>query len=182
MYIPVYGQLMLPAEIPLQQWSSLVRQTLFKAAGLDDATHLALKTGPHCAPLALSLLRPADALIYTIRHPAETVIGLTESVVDGMRPAEAVQYVELHLRQAAHLLATSAFPTLLVRLEDLVTQTEVSLAQLVNTTKLSNERDWQQAALAALPNDIYCSPRWDHPTVRPYRTELAALGDAWGYA
>ena len=179
--IPVYGRLLLPAEFPLAHWGFLLRRALCSAAGLTGETQLALKTGAYAAPVVCSLLEPADSLIYTVRHPAETVIGLTESVVDGMRPTEAVDYVDLHLRQAKRVLAAAECPTLVIRLEDLVSCTDAVLTELAITTKLSDEARWRRAAQAVPPVDINCSPRWDHPAVQQHRLALAALANSWGY-
>ena len=144
--IPVYGRLLLPAEFPLAHWGFLLRRALCSAAALTGGTQLALKTGAYAAPIVCSLLEPADSLIYTVRHPAETVIGLTESVVDGMRPAEAVDYVDLHLRQAKRVLAAAKCPTLVIRLENLVSCTDAVLTELAITTKLSDEAHWRRAS------------------------------------
>ena len=179
--IPVYGPLLLPAEFPLAHWGAILRQALCSSAVSANGTHVALKIGACAAPVLRALLGPADSLVYTVRHPAETVIGLTESVIDGMRPVEAVKYVNFSLSQARRMLAATGCPTLVVRLEDLVSRTDIALSELLTTMGLSNEACWQRAARTALPADVNCSPRWDHPAVRPYRAVLATLAASWGY-
>ena len=179
--VPVYGRLLLPGQFPLEHWVRFVRQALFSIA-LSDRTLLALKTGVCSAPIVFSLLQPAGSLIYTVRHPVESVIGLTESAVDGMRQGEAVDYISIHLRQAKRLLSTAVSPTLLIRLEDLVSQTDSVLTELAVAIGMLDEPDWRQAARAVLPADIHCLPRWDHPAVQSHRQELAMLASSWGYS
>jgi hypothetical protein len=177
----VYGRLFLPAELSFAEWVPLVRHALFTATGVTDEVPLALKSGPHAAAVIQSLLRPAGSIIYTVRHPTETVIGLVSSAVDGMRPAEAVDYVAIHLQQARRHLDTVGCKALLVRLEDLVSSTDLVLTELCGVTNLPDEIGWRVKARAGLPTDIICSPRWDHPVVRAHRDQLSVLAKAWGY-
>jgi hypothetical protein len=179
--IPVYGPLLLPLEISLLDWGRLLHRALYSAAAITDGSQLALKTGTYVGPIVATLLGLDDSLICSVRHPAETVIILTESVVDGMRAEEAVDYISLHLGHAKRLLAAAECPTGVVRLEDLVSSTDAVLSELIEIMRLPDDNCWRQAVRTVLPGDIKCSPRWDHPAVRPYRAALAALANSWGY-
>ncbi|MFI2346445.1 hypothetical protein ACH492_05170 [Streptomyces sp. NPDC019443] len=177
--IPVYGHLLMPRPLPRPRWQSLVRQSLLMLAG--DASHLIVKVGPHIARLITDILQPEDCLLYAMRHPVETVIGLATSQVDGMRPAEAVHFVETSLIHARTVLAAVSASTHVVQLEQLVSTPDTVLEEVARTAQLPGA-DWQGHARDTLPQDIECIPRWEHPHCRGYQDRLAALASAWNYA
>ena len=119
--------------------------------------------------------------MFAIRHPVETVLTLTDSAVDGMRPAEAVDLVTLQLSHARRLLASCGRRVLVVRLEELVTEPEIVLQGLAEAMGLPFEAGWATTAATMLPSDIRLAPAWNHDHVRMHRRELSDLANAWGY-
>ncbi|MFD3314218.1 hypothetical protein [Streptomyces sp. NPDC058694] len=177
--IPVYGRLWMPAPLPCTQWQLLVRKTMLLTA--SGGTHLTVKIGPHCSPLITGIIGPQDCLLYTVRHPVETVIQLTASQVDGMRPVEAVHFVGTALRHARRVLASLTSAAFVVRLEDLVSTPAAVLAQAEQSARLEFI-EWPAHVLKQLPTDIRCAPNLSHPAVKGHGETLATLASQWGYA
>ncbi|MGW1616233.1 hypothetical protein ACWCQZ_43655 [Streptomyces sp. NPDC002285] len=176
--IPVYGRLWMPTPLPRARWQSLIRNTMLLTA--SGGSHLAVKIGPHCSPLITSMIGPQDCLLYTVRHPVETVLQLTASQVDGMRPEEAVHFVDTTLRHARRVLASLNAPALIVRLEELVSSPAHVLAQVEQTARLPLI-EWPSQVLKELPADIRCTPDLEHPVVQSHGGGFPALAADWGY-
>lgn len=177
--IPVYGRLLMPSPLPRSRWRPLARQVLLHTA--IDRSHAAVKIGPHTARLITDVLEPGDCLLYAVRHPVETVIGLAKSKVDGMRPEEAVHYVDMSLRHARTVLIGTAAATVVIQLEQLVSEPDAVLSEVARTAELPHD-DWLAQARATLPTDVDCIPRWEHPHARGHLDQLTALAADWGYA
>ncbi|MCG7210152.1 hypothetical protein [Streptomyces arenae] len=177
--IPVYGRLWMPAPLPRTRWQLLVRKAMLLTAA--DGTHLAVKIGPHCSPLVTGILSPQDCLLYAVRHPAETVIQLTASQVDGMRPAEAVHFVSTALAHARRVLSSLNASAFVIRLEALVSAPTAVLSQAEQSTRLKPIQ-WPAHALQHLPTDIRCVPDLTHQAVQGHGETLTALASQWGYA
>ncbi len=177
--IPVYGRLWMPVPLPRARWQLLIRRAMLMTA--SDGSHLAVKIGPHFSPLVTRVIGPQDCLLYAIRHPAETVIQLTASQVDGMRPAEAVHFVDVTLRHARRVLASLNAAALVVRLEELVCSPVHVLRKVEQTARLPLI-EWPPQVLKELPADIRFAPDVDHPVVPGHGDGLATLASHWGYA
>jgi len=179
--IPVYGHLAMPAPMPASTWRVLIRQIFLDAIDTTERQYVALKLGPYCTGLVATLLDSGDVFLHVVRHPVESVITLTEPVIDGMRPLEAIDYVSLSLRHTQHVINMAASKNQTVKLEDLISSPDKVLAKLKHILRLSEHQEWQAMSARCLPQGIQCEPRWDHPHICGYRQELAALAQELRY-
>ncbi|MFD5575051.1 hypothetical protein [Streptomyces cadmiisoli] len=177
--IPVYGRLWVPDPLPRRHWQRLIRETMLLTA--SGGSHLAVKIGPHVSRLVAGVLGPEDCLLFAVRHPVETAVQLAASRVDGMRPDEAVQYVDVALRHARHVLTGLDTRVDPVRLEELAHSPESTLARVEEIARLPRVA-WPPHVLEALPHDVGRAPDLDHPLARAHGADLTALASQWGYA
>lgn len=183
--IPVYGELLLPAERSRHWWLTAVRSALVDSVP-PEAQLAVIKSGPVNPPAMAALLCDSDSHLFVVRHPASLAMGLLASVVDGMRPAEAVDLVDAALRQAKELHAKLDRQTLTVRLEALCSEPEVALGTLADFLRLDAASPggaaWLTAAKAGLPADVGPPPVCDQTALAPHAHQLDELAKDWGYA
>ncbi len=180
-HIAVYGTLLVPEQLPSSHWHELFRAALLACAEPPADGHSVFKVGPHLSRAVLPILSSTDVLLYAVRHPVETLITLTESAVDGMRPAEALHYMEICWLQFEHSYDASASPSTVIRLEQLIRQADETLDELISIAELTDDHCWRKTVRQSLPQDIRSAPQWKHPVVAPFKDRLSVLADAWGY-
>ena len=179
-YVPVYGDLLLPGPRSTIWWAEAIRVAL-TTAGSPSGGWAVAKVGSGISAAALSLLTSEDVLVFVVRHPAVLLRTLTESITDGMLPVEAVLYLHQAFGHARTLLASVRARVVVVRLEEFCGAPRSVLPILAKCLDLpaweTDAEHWATAIQPGLPTDV----RVPSDQTWPRDAILRRLAEEWGY-